>query len=118
MPNRQSPASHADFWKTGSGHGRIEERAVIVCETTPIATGFAGSRAIVRIQTGRTRREATLGEDRTRLRHPRALAHLALLRKLTLHVFHREDDPGSLPVKVEHFAAHPSKTLSLILTAL
>lgn len=60
------------------------------------------------------RRDATLGEDRTRLRHPRALANLALLRNLTLHLLSQNSDPDWLPAKKERLAANPSQSLSLL----
>jgi predicted transposase YbfD/YdcC len=127
-----------------------------------MATGFAGSRAIVRLHSTRIikksgqrteedryylssqhehersgqswvqlirshwavenrnhwRRDATLGEDTTRLRHPQALANLALLRNLCLRLFDLHHQPQCLPAKLEYFTANPSQTIALILTAL
>lgn len=45
------------FVQTTCGHGRIEERGVSVSETTPLATDFAGSRALVRIHSTRIKKE-------------------------------------------------------------
>ncbi len=130
-----------------------------VSETTPMATGFCGSRALVRIhstriekKSGKTseedryylssqdpcertpegwinlsrahwagvenrnhwRRDATLGEDRTRLHQSRALMNLALLRSVNLRLLTSEPDDDWLPAKTERLAAHPSSALALL----
>jgi predicted transposase YbfD/YdcC len=63
------------------------------------------------------RRDASLGEDGTRLRQRQALANLALLRSVTLRLLAADagaaDDPW-LPAKKEHLAAHPTAALSLL----
>ena len=130
-----------------------------VSETTPMATGFCGSRALVRIhstriekKSGKTseedryylssqdpcertpegwinlsrahwagvenrnhwRRDATLGEDRTRLHQSRTLMNLALLRSVNLRLLTSEPDDDWLPAKTERLAAHPSSALALL----
>ena len=64
------------------------------------------------------RRDATLGEDTLRLKHPLATANLALLRSVTLKLLfedeNQEGQPQWLPVKREHLAADPSLALDLI----
>jgi len=132
---------------------------VSVSETTPMATGFRGSRALVHIhstriekKTGRSseedryylssqdpcerthegwidlsrahwagvenrnhwRRDATLGEDRTRLHQSRALMNLALLRSVNLRLLSSESDEDWLPAKTERLAAHPTSALALL----
>lgn len=124
-----------------------------------MATGFVGSRAIVRIRATRTvkksgstsiedryylssqepsertpegwidlsrshwagvenrnhwRRDASLGEDRTRLRNPRALANLALLRGANLRLLSADGSDDWLPAKKERLAANPASALALI----
>jgi predicted transposase YbfD/YdcC len=124
-----------------------------------MATGFCGSRSVVRIhstriekKTGRSseedryylssqdpcertpagwidlsrahwagvenrnhwRRDATLGEDRTRLHQGRALINLALLRSVNLRLLTSEPDEDWLPAKTERFAAHPTSALALL----
>ncbi len=133
------------------------------CLAEPMATGFAGSRAIVKIastrtekRTGKTsrearyylssqepgertpegwidlsrshwagvenrnhyRRDATLGEDRTRNRHPRTLMNLALLRSVTLRLHSLEPSDAWLPARREQLAAHPAAAFALLRTKL
>ena len=128
-------------------------------ETTPLATGFCGSRSLVHIHSTRSekksgqtseedryylssqdpcertpegwidlsrahwagvenrnhwRRDATLGEDRTRLHQGRALSNLALLRSVTLRLHSSESDEDWLPAKTERLAAHPTSALALL----
>jgi predicted transposase YbfD/YdcC len=136
---------------------------VSVSETTPLATGFAGSRAIVRIQSTRTekksgktsvedryylssqqpgerlpedwidlsrshwagienrnhwRRDATLGEDGTRLRNARALMNLALLRSVNLRLLASDQSDDWLPAKKERLAAHLPSAMALLRASL
>lgn len=60
------------------------------------------------------RRDASLGEDRTRLRHDRALINLALLRSVNLRLLSNDDDGNWLPAKKERLAADPTAALQLI----
>lgn len=130
-----------------------------VSETTPMATGFCGSRSLVHIhstriekKSGKTseedrcylssqdpgertpegwihlsrahwagienrnhwRRDATLGEDRTRLHQSRALMNLALLRSVNLRLLSSEPGEDWLPAKTERLAAHPASALALL----
>lgn len=60
------------------------------------------------------RRDATLGEDNTRLHHPRALINLALIRSACLRLYATMQDDEWLPAKKERFQADPSLALDLI----
>lgn len=60
------------------------------------------------------RRDATMGEDRTRLHHSTALANLALIRNLNLHVIARQSWDGWLPEHLERLAANPAETLAIL----
>jgi predicted transposase YbfD/YdcC len=60
------------------------------------------------------RRDASLGEDRTRLRNPRALANLALLRGANLRLLSAEGAEDWLPAKKERLAANPASALALL----
>lgn len=60
------------------------------------------------------RRDASLGEDRTRLRNSRALINLALLRSANLRLLSSEGDDDWLPAKKERLAANPSAALALL----
>lgn len=60
------------------------------------------------------RRDASLGEDRTRLHHPVALINLALLRSLTLRLISTESDDDWLPAHKERLCAHPPLALALL----
>jgi predicted transposase YbfD/YdcC len=60
------------------------------------------------------RRDASLGEDRTRLRNPTALINLALLRSVTLRLLSTERDDDWLPAHKERLCAHPTLTLALL----
>lgn len=65
------------------------------------------------------RRDATLGEDGTRLRNANALANLALLRSVALMLHSRDGDIQNwLPAKRERLATDPSAAISLIKTRL
>lgn len=67
------------------------------------------------------RRDASLGEDGTRLRQRHAVANLALLRSANLRLLAADagatDDPW-LPAKKERLAADPAAALSLLRTPL
>jgi hypothetical protein len=60
------------------------------------------------------RRDASLGEDRTRLHHPTALINLALLRSTTLRLLSAYGSDEWLPAKKERLAADPIAALALI----
>ena len=60
------------------------------------------------------RRDATLGEDRTRLHQGRALMNLALLRSVNLRLLSGEACEDWLPAKTERLAAHPTSALALL----
>ena len=61
------------------------------------------------------RRDATLGEDGTRLRNDNALANLALLRSVALLLHSRDAGLQDwLPAKRERLATNPSAAISLI----
>jgi predicted transposase YbfD/YdcC len=62
------------------------------------------------------RRDASLGEDRTRLRNARALINLALLRSVNLRLLSRTNSDQWLPAQKELLAAHPSSALALLRT--
>jgi diadenosine tetraphosphate (Ap4A) HIT family hydrolase len=59
------------------------------------------------------RRDATIGEDRTRLNNPNALANLALIRNLNLHVLARQSWDGWLPGLIERLISNPAETLNM-----
>lgn len=60
------------------------------------------------------RRDATLGEDGTRLGNGRALMNLALLRSVNLRLWATHGEEGWLPAQREHLAAHPEATFALV----
>jgi hypothetical protein len=60
------------------------------------------------------RRDASLGEDRTRLRNPRALANLALLRGVNLRLLSADGSDDWLPARKERLAANPASALALL----
>ena len=60
------------------------------------------------------RRDASLGEDRTRLHHPVALINLALLRSVTLRLISTQEDDDWLPAHKERLNAHPALALALL----
>jgi predicted transposase YbfD/YdcC len=60
------------------------------------------------------RRDASLGEDRTRMSNPKALANLALIRSVNLRLLSLLDDGQWMPAKNERLAAHPAASLDLI----
>lgn len=126
-----------------------------------MATGFAGSRSIVRIRSRRTvkklgltteenryylasqemaerppegwinlsrdhwagvenrnhwRRDASLGEDGTRLGNGRALMNLALLRSVNLRLLAAAGSDEWLPAQQELIAANPASAIALLTT--
>jgi len=60
------------------------------------------------------RRDATLGEDGTRLRNARALINLALVRSVNLRLLAASGSADCLPAQKEYLAANPEATLALI----
>ena len=67
------------------------------------------------------RRDASLGEDGTRLHQRNALSNLALLRSVTLRLLAADtgaNDDAWLPAKKERLAADPAAALRLLLTSL
>ena len=60
-------------------------------------------------------RDATQGEDRQRLKHPVAVANLALVRSLNLKLLHWDTSPDWLPAKLEQLASEPALALDLLL---
>ena len=60
------------------------------------------------------RRDATLGEEGLRFKHPLATANLALLRSVHLQLLNADREPEWLPVKRERLAAHPASALDLL----
>lgn len=62
------------------------------------------------------RRDAILGEDRSRSRHPNLLANLALIRNALLLLLTDQGPPQSLPQIREHLHSRPSQCLNLLLS--
>jgi|TARA_B110000438_G_C15760480_1_gene627062 predicted transposase YbfD/YdcC len=60
------------------------------------------------------RRDATQGEDRTRLQNSRALINLALLRSVNLRLLSNWPQSDNLPAQMERLAANPSLSLGLL----
>jgi predicted transposase YbfD/YdcC len=60
------------------------------------------------------RRDASLGEDRTRLQNAFALINLALLRSVNLRLISSENCDDWLPAQKERLAAHPGSALELL----
>lgn len=60
------------------------------------------------------RRDALMGEDRSRSRNPTLLANLALLRNALLHLLPSPDDAQSLPQMREFLQQHPQRCLKLL----
>ena len=60
------------------------------------------------------RRDATQGEDRTRLKNGNALINLALLRSVNLKLLANWPQNDNLPAQMERLAANPSHSLKLI----
>jgi predicted transposase YbfD/YdcC len=62
------------------------------------------------------RRDATLGEDRTRLGNANARANLALIRSVNLRLLALFNQDDWMPAKNERLAAHPEQALDLVLS--
>jgi predicted transposase YbfD/YdcC len=60
------------------------------------------------------RRDAVLGEDGSRSRHPKLLANLALIRNALLQVLATALEKQSLPEWCERFHSHPARCLELL----
>jgi predicted transposase YbfD/YdcC len=60
------------------------------------------------------RRDALMGEDGTRSRHPTLLANLALIRSALLQVLARDLETQSLPQLRERLHSHPARCLKLL----
>ena len=60
------------------------------------------------------RRDASLGEDRTRMRNAHALVNLALIRSVNLKLLSSMGDQDWMPAKNERLAADPQFALSLV----
>jgi hypothetical protein len=60
------------------------------------------------------RRDATWGEDGTRLRNGRALLNLALVRSVNLRLLATGGGDDWLPAQTEHLAANPTAALQLV----
>lgn len=63
------------------------------------------------------RRDALMGEDRSRSRNPQLLANLALIRNVLLHLFPSDSEKPSLPQTREMLQRRSAQCLKL-LTAL
>lgn len=61
------------------------------------------------------RRDACMGEDKSRTRNPRILINLALIRSSLLRLALAHYPQSSLPHIMENFAANPSAAFKLIL---
>jgi predicted transposase YbfD/YdcC len=60
------------------------------------------------------RRDASLGEDGTRSRNPRAIINLALIRSVNLRLLSSLPDDDWLPSHKERLAANPTSALALL----
>jgi predicted transposase YbfD/YdcC len=60
------------------------------------------------------RRDALMGEDRSRSRHPNLLANMALLRSALLTVVADHFDGRSWPQIREQLNSHPNQSLNLL----
>lgn len=60
------------------------------------------------------RRDALMGEDRSRSRHPNLLANMALLRNALLAVLADHFDGRSWPQIREQLNSHPNQSLNLL----
>jgi predicted transposase YbfD/YdcC len=63
------------------------------------------------------RRDAVLGEDRSRSRNVTLLANLALIRNALLRVLAPELEHQSLPALLERLHSHPGRGLALLARA-
>ena len=60
------------------------------------------------------RRDALMGEDRSRSRNPNLLANLALIRSALLHILSEHMDGQSLPEFRENLGSRPGCSMALI----
>ena len=60
------------------------------------------------------RRDALMGEDRSRSRNPNLLANLALIRNALLQLLSEPLDTQSLPELRENLYSHPARCLALL----
>jgi len=60
------------------------------------------------------RRDALMGEDRSRSRHPNLLANVALIRNALLQIISEHMDDQSLPKLQENLHSRPGQCLALI----
>jgi len=60
------------------------------------------------------RRDAVLGEDQSRSRHPNLLANLALLRNALLFVLAQQCPEQSLPEVLERLHSRPAQCLQIL----
>ena len=60
------------------------------------------------------RRDAVMGEDRSRSRHPKLLANLALLRSALLALLAERYPDQPLPQIREHLHSRPGQCLALL----
>jgi predicted transposase YbfD/YdcC len=60
------------------------------------------------------RRDALMGEDRSRSRHANLLANVALIRNALLQILSEHMDDQSLPQLRENLHSHPGQCLALI----
>lgn len=60
------------------------------------------------------RRDALMGEDRSRSRNPNLLANMALIRSALLHILADHYDDQSLPQIRESLLSHPARCLKLL----
>jgi predicted transposase YbfD/YdcC len=63
------------------------------------------------------RRDALMGEDRSRSRNAQLLANVALVRSSLLHVLERHFPGRSLPEVREHLHSRPGRCLTLLATS-
>lgn len=61
------------------------------------------------------RRDALMGEDRSRSRNANLLANVALIRSALLHLLSEPTQEQSLPEFRESLASHPGRCLALLL---
>jgi len=62
------------------------------------------------------RRDALMGEDRSRSRNPNLLANMALIRNALLQILSQQPEPKSLPEIREALHSSPSNCLALLST--
>lgn len=60
------------------------------------------------------RRDACMGEDRTRSKNPNLVANLALIRSSLLAIINEHYPGANLPALIESFALSPSRALAIL----